>query len=532
VSKGAQWAAWSVAAVVAIVHFAVAGQYDIFRNELYFIVCGRHPAFGYVDQPPVVPLLAAATQFAGTHVWLLRLPAILAAILIVPLTVSFAQLLGASTRGAWLAAIAIAGATLVTAMSATLSTSTFEPIDFTAVAYLTTYGFLRNAPRAFWWAGIIAGLAFETRYGILFWVIALAVGILLAGPRSIFRSRDLWIGIAIASVIALPNVVWQAINGWPFLELVHNDNSGNFTGTPFYFAFDQILSTNFLLAPLWVAGIIAPFKSARLRDFRFLPIAFVVMAATVLLSHGKSYYLAGAYPTLFALGAAACTRLPRVLIGIWALIASVNAAATLPLVLPVLPPHELKQMIDNMKFRPRPIEAAGIGAPLMQMLSDEFGWRGLARTVVEAYGSLPPSDRMKAAIFASNYGEASAIDVYGKGLPPALSGNNNYYLWGPQNFDGSVVIAVNVDRGEWSSLCNSVRVLAHFGSSPYAMPYETNRPILLCRGMHPPLPQLWPRFKHYGIENLGRGPKGVGPLLAFLLAGKRPIRMRGAQVGN
>jgi 4-amino-4-deoxy-L-arabinose transferase-like glycosyltransferase len=503
-SKGARWAAWSVAAVVAVVHLAVAGQYDIFRNELYFIVCGRHPAFGYVDQPPLVPFLAAATQLAGIHPWILRLPAVLAAVLLVPLTVALAQLLGANTRGAWLAAVAAAGATLVTAMTATLSTSTFEPLDFTAIAYLVTLGFLRGVPRALWWAGLIAGLAFETKYGVLFWAIGLALGLALTGPRSAFRSRDLWIGAGIAALVAAPNVVWQAVHGFPFLELVRNDNAGNLTGGPLGFTLTQIFSVNFLLAPLWLAGIVAPFLSRRLAPYRFLSIAFLVTALFVVITHGKSYYLAGAYPTMFALGAAACSALPVALVAIWAALAAANGAFSLPLVLPVLAPDRLERMLDRMAFRPPPVEVAGIGAPLMQMLSDEFGWRDLARTVTGVYAALPAADRAKAAIFASNYGEAAAIDVYGNNLPPALSGNNQYDLWGPRGYDGSVVIAVNVDPAKWSAICNTARIVARFGTSPYAMTYETGRPILLCRGMHPPLPQQWASFKHYGIENLGR----------------------------
>jgi hypothetical protein len=503
VNRAAWWAAWIVAALVAVVHLLVVGEYGAFRNELYFIVCGRHPAFGYVDQPPLVPLLAAVTQSAGIHVWLLRLPAVLAAVFLVPLTVAFAQLLGAGARGAWLAAIAAASSTLVTAMTATLSTSTFEPVAFTAIAYFIARAFLLDERRAFWWAGAIAGLTFETKYGVVFWAIGLVVGLALTGPRAVLRSRDFWIGALVAVLLALPNVLWQAAHGFPFLELVHNDNPGNFTGSPLVFTIDQIFAINFLLAPLWVTGIIAPFVSARLGRFRFLSIAFIVTVLIILITHGKSYYLAGAYPTMFALGAAACTMLPTALVAVWALLAAANGALSLPLVLPVLPPQRLERMLDHMSFRPRPVEAAGIGAPLMQMLSDEFGWRDLARGVEAVYAALPPADRTRAAIFASNYGEAAAIDVYGTGLPPALSGNNQYYLWGPRGYDGSVVIAINVDPAKWSAICDSAQVVARFGTSPYAMPYERNRPIVLCRGMHPPLPQLWPAFKHYGIENLG-----------------------------
>ncbi len=502
--RGAIWAAWGVAAIVAAVHVATATEYGAFRNELYFIICGRHPAFGYVDQPPLVPLLAALTQFAGRNLWLLRLPAVAAATLLVPVTVMLAQLLGATTRGAWLAAIAAASATLVTAMTATLSTSTFEPVAFTLIAYFIVRALLFAEPRAFWWAGAITGLAFEAKYGAFFWALWLALGLALAGPRGALRSRDFWIGTLIFVALALPNVIWQAVHGFPFLELVRNDNAGNYTGTPLYFTIDQILAVNMVLAPLWIAAIVAPFTSARLARFRFLSIAFVALALFILTTHGKSYYLAGAYPTMFALGAAACTRLPRWLVALWAALVALNGAVSLPLVLPVLPPDRLKTMMDSMHPRPRPVEAAGVGAPLMQMLSDEFGWRDLARDVEATYAALPPADREKTAIFASNYGEAAAIDYYGNGLPPALSGNNNYYLWGPRGYDGSVVLAVNADPAQWSRICDSARVVATFGTSPYAMPYERDRPIVVCRGMRPPLPRLWPVFKHYGIENLGR----------------------------
>ena len=502
-NTGTRWAVSCVAAVVAVVHVAVAGQYDAFRNELYFIICGRHPAFGYVDQPPFVPLLAALTQLGGIHVWLLRLPAVLAAVALVPLTVAFAQLLGASTRGAWLAAVASASAPLVTAMTATLTTSTFEPLDFTAVAYLVTRAVTRAEHRALWWAGAVAGVAFETKYGILLWAFGLALGVVLTSQRRIFHARDLWFGVGIAALLAAPNLAWQAAQGFPFLELVHNDNTGNFTGTPLVFWIDQIFSVNFLLAPLWITAIIAPFAMARLAPYKFLSIAFVVAAALIMVTHGKSYYLAGGYPTMFALGAAACTGLWRSFVAAWAVLAAANGASAMPLVLPVLPPSRLQQMLDHMPIRPRPLERAGIGAPLMQVFSDEFGWRDLAADVGAIYRGLAPADRAKAAIFASNYGDAAAIDFYGSGLPPALSGNNQYYLWGPRGYDGSIVIAVNVDPESWSGLCDSSRIVARFGASSYVMPYEHERPIVLCRGMHPPLPVAWPRFKHYGVENIG-----------------------------
>ena len=498
-SRGARWAAWSVAAVVGILHLSCAGRYGFFVNELYFIVCGRHPSAGYVDQPPLVPLIAAITQFAGTHVWLLRLPAVLAAALLVPLVVLFAGLLGAGTRGAWLAAVAAASAPMLMAMTSTLTTSTFEAFDFTAVAYLVTRAIVRDESRALWWAGAFAGFAFETKYGILIWIAGLAIGVLATGSRSILRSRDLWIGVGIGAAIALPNVVWQIANGLPFLDVVRNDSAGNLTGSPFIFTIDQIFALNVVLAPLWITGIVAPFASARLARCRFLAIAFVVAALLVFVTHGKNYYLAGAYPTLFALGAAACTALPAVVVALWAALAAANGALAAPLVLPVYSPQRLKVMVDTMPVKMRPVEKASIGAPLTQVFSFEFGWQELVDEVSNVYAGLPAADRAKAAIYGSNYSEAAAVDVLGSNLPPAISGNNQYYLWGPRGYDGSVVIAIGVDPVKWSQWCGSARVVGRFGTSPYVMPRERDRPIVLCRGMQPALPQLWPRLKYYGI---------------------------------
>jgi hypothetical protein len=444
-------------------------------------------------------LLSALTQIGGTHVWLLRLPAVIAAVALVPLTVAFAQLLGSTTGGAWLAAVAAAASPMLTAITATLTTSALEPLAWTVIAYCVTRAVVRAEPRMWWWAGILAGLAFETRYGVIVWIIALALGLAATAERLSLRSTALAAGVAIGALIAIPNAIWQIGHGLPFFDVIRNDNAGNFTGTPLVFTIDQIFSNNFMLLPLWVTGVVAPFVSPRLAQFRFLAIAFVASALLVYLTHGKNYYLAGAYPAMFALGAAACTALPRLVVVLWSVLAAVNGALALPLVLPVYSPAKLKATVDSMPIKLRPIEKASLGAPLTQVFSYEFGWRELAASVESVFAALPPSDRARAAIFAPAYGEAAAIDVFGSGLPPALSGNNQYYVWGPRGYDGAVVIAVNVDPAAWARWCTSVRVAAHYGESPYVMPRERDRPIVVCRGMHPPLTRLWPQLKFYGI---------------------------------
>ena len=492
--------AWSVAAVVFIGHALVAGRYDAFRNELYFIVCGRHPAFGYVDQPPLVPLLAALTQAAGDDVWLLRLPAVLAAALLVPVTVAFARLLGAGTRSAWLAALAAASAPLVVAVTSTLTTATFEPLAWTVVAYAIARALVRDERRMLIVAGIVAGVAAQAKYGIAIWLIALGIGLAVTPARRLFSERELWLGAACAVVIALPNVVWQAANGFPFLEVVRNDNAGNLTGTIVQFTLGQVFAVNVVFAPLWIAGIVAPFVRPELARFRFLAGAFLIALLVVFATHGKSYYTVGAYPSLFALGAAALGGTPRLLVAGWSALAAFNAALALPLVAPVLSPDSLARYLARAPFRPRPVEVAGYGAPLTQVFSDEFGWRELERTVARVYLNLPPDERRSAAILASNYGEAAAIDVYGAAdhLPPALSEQDQYFLWGTHGYDGSLVIAVNAKPRFWARVCDRSDVAAHFGV-PYAMPYERDRAIVVCHGTVLPRAVAWPRFKRYGL---------------------------------
>jgi dolichyl-phosphate-mannose-protein mannosyltransferase len=491
---------WLIAALTGLLHLAVAGRYDIFRNELYFIVCGRHPDFGYVDQPPLVPLLAAATQAFGDHVWLLRLPAVMAAAGLVLLCAAFARLLGGDNRAAIIAAIAAAIAPGLASLTSTLNTSTFEPVAWTAAAFLLARATLQERRSDLILAGVVAGVAMEAKWGIAVWLIALAIGILATAARRSLWWRELWLGLAIAIALTLPNLIWQWLHGWPFFDVIlpHLDRQQDFTGTPWQFELKQAFSMNIALAPLWLAGAAAPFIGRTLNNARFLAIGFIATSVFYYATHGTSYYLFPAYPTMFAVGAVACARLNRWITRAWMAAATALSIAVAPVALPILDPPVLERYLAWSHLQPRPFEAASIGAPLTHVFSDELGWRALEKTIASIYRALPADEQPQAAIFASNYGEAAAIDVYGRadGLPPALSGHNQYYLWGPRGYDGSVIIHVNGDPERWRRLCRSVDIAAPFGA-PYVMPYENNRPVFVCRGLRTNLSAIWDRLKRY-----------------------------------
>jgi 4-amino-4-deoxy-L-arabinose transferase-like glycosyltransferase len=490
---------WVVTAVTAALHLMVAGRYDLMRNELYFLACGLHPAFGYADQPPLVPLIAAATQVFGQNVWLMRLPAVIAVTALVPLTAAFAGLLGGNGKARIIAAFAIALAFGIAGISTTLTTASFEPLTWTASAYLVARAVRHDDRRALIWAGLVIGLSMEAKYGIVIWLIPMAVGLALTSARRILAWRECWIGLAVAVILSVPSLIWQAANGWPFVEIIANHTAGNITGDPAHFELGQVLAANPLLAPLWMTGVVAPFVTERLRSVRFLAITFVGATALTLATHGKDYYLFGAYPAMFAIGAVVAARLWTWVICLWLVASAANFALIAPILLPLLPPQQLFALLESKHLRPAPDEKAAVGAPLTQVFSEEMGWRELEKRVATAYRALPPADRARAAIFATNYGEAAAIDVYGRrdGLPPAISGDNQYHLWGARGYDGSVMLHINGNPDAWRDRCASVTVVGHFGM-PLAMPFEQGRPIFLCRSLHGGLAAAWPQLKRYG----------------------------------
>lgn len=491
---------WGIAAATALLHLAVAGRYGFFRNELYFIACGRRPDFGYVDQPPLIPLIAAATQVFGIHLWLLRLPAVVAAAALVPVTAAFARLFSRQTVVVVSAAIAAAISPSLAALTSTLTTATFEPLAWTSCAYFVARFLIRRDRYSLLWAGVVTGMAMEAKYGIAMWLAGLCAGLLLFRWK-VLASKQFLYGAIAAIGLAIPSLIWQSVHGWPFLALIayHRATGFALTGTPAVFEITQIRANNLLLAPLWIGGIIAPFFTEHLKSARFLAVAFLAATVIDFVSGGKDYYLFGAYPTMFAVGAGMLSTIrPRWLVVAWLASAAGLFAIALPLALPVLDPPKLERYIARTHLRPRPEETAAIGAPLTQVFSDEMGWRELEKQVASIYDSLPPGDRQKAAIFASNYGEAAAIDVFGREdrLPFAISGGNQYFLWGPRGATGSVMIIINGHPRRWAAACGDLQIVGTFGV-PYAMPYERDRPIMVCHGLRRNLQSLWPRLQRY-----------------------------------
>lgn len=496
-----------IAALVTLgLHLAANPHYGFFRDELYFIICGFHPAWGYVDQPPVVPLLAAGSQVFGHSLFLLRaVPAIFAAAGVY-VTCRLAVELGGGIFAEILATLAVLAAGVLESFGMKVGPD-MVGLWLWPLAALYVLRIIKGAdPR--WWlaAGACIGFALESKYSVIFFAVALIGGLLLVRARRVLASPWFFAGAGVAVAIALPNFLWQALHGFPMWELLRNGASGkNVVATPLAFLFQQLLLTNLFAAPIWIVGLVALFIN---RTARFLGYTYVLLIAMMIALHAKHYYPADVYPILMAAGGVAFERFTeRVKLLRPVLVVATVAAALffLPFSLPVL---SEPAMLDYSAFvgKALHIDRSAMKternrtSALPEDWADMHGWPQLVATVAGIYASLPPAQRRQAAIVASNYGEAAAIDFFGApyGLPPALSGHNNYWLWGTHGFTGNVVIDVNGDcgRDDDPGLFRSARLVTR-SNPPWVISYEQNIPISLCSGITQPLSALWPKLRHY-----------------------------------
>jgi hypothetical protein len=500
-----RWVVLAVAGATFIAHLAVSWRHGFFRDELYFIDCGRHPAFGYVDQPPLVPLLAAATQAFGHCLVALRAVAglahattVVACSALAGLVANELQLSGRFARP--MAAAAVALSPMFLGLTSTLNTTTFEPLAWTYIAYAVARAITSDRPRFLVRAGLVAGLALEAKYAVPLFLVPLIAGATLGPSRRVLFTRHAAIAAALCTAIALPSAIWQVVHGLPFLELLRAASRGkNVVVAPLEFAINQLGVMNPVLAPMWIAGVAWCMVARGLARLRFLAIAFIAVFLATMVLHGKDYYVAPAYGVAFALGAVFVEQYLRWVTArtIHLVLSGAAAMIAAPYAMPILDPPGLAAYMRWLGARPQAQETNQQDATIPQLHADMLGWRELEARVAEVWRSLPLDERTHAAIVTNNYGEAGAINFYGPddGLPRALSGHNQYWLWGPGEYDGSIVIRVGGDLARYQQLCAEVTVAATFGVA-YAMPYERDRPILLCRGMRQDLRRAWPDFKH------------------------------------
>jgi hypothetical protein len=495
------------AATKLLVHLATTGLfgYGYFVDELYFLACSRHLAWGFVDMPPLFPAIVALQRSAlGESLLAVRLlPAVAGAALVV-MTGLMARDLGGRRFAQGIAALAVLTAPIWLVMHSIDTMNALEQLSWTGATWIVLRILRDDRPRLWLLFGAVAGLGLLNKHSMAFFGVAVVVGLLATPARAAFRSRWFWLGGAVALTLLLPNLVWMVQHHFPHLEMLANikrDGRDVQLG-PLQFMAQQALMINPVALPLWLGGLVWLLADREGRRWRALGVAWLAVIAEMLVLDGRVYYPAPAYPVLLAAGGVAlerwlaARRRVAALGPAYAVALALSGAALAPLSVPLLPPETLIRYTRAIGLDQPRIEHHLLG-PLPQLMADRFGWREMAQEVARIYHALPPADRARAAIFGQIYGQAGAIDLFGPalGLPPAISAHLSYYLWGPRGYTGEVMIIMDDDRQTLERLFGSVQLAGHVGH-PYSMPYE-HFDVFVCRAPRQSLSALWPRIKKY-----------------------------------
>lgn len=480
-----------VAVAFTALELAVSARYGFHRDELYFLACARHLAWGYVDQPPFVPGVAwlAAHALGTTPVSLRLLPAIAGGVAVV-CTAQMARELHGGRNAQVLAALAAATSSQFVGAFHLLSTTPFD-FFFWSVLSLLVLRVLRTGDERLWLAvGALAGVALLNKMNVLFLLAGLGVGLWLGGHRDVFRSLRLWAGLGLALLIWSPNIVWNAQHDWAALSMVESLHRENSTvAASVVFVPSQLFAVGPVLVLFWLAGLRSLWRSNLARPFA---VGYVALLVLFTLTGAKPYYLGGIYYVLFAAGGVWAERRlaartpPKGLRG-WITLMVVGLLLTLPVALPVLPESSLPK--------------GSWEGNVNKDLSATVGWPQLARQVAGVVDSLPAAERAHVVVFTGDYGAAGAVDLFGPalGLPHAISGHNSYWWWGPAGAtDGAITVAVNLSRPYLRTIFAEVTSAGSVTTPNGVWSEERGDPIWICRGQYVSWARAWADARHYG----------------------------------
>ncbi|WP_460352164.1 glycosyltransferase family 39 protein [Actinoallomurus acanthiterrae] len=453
----------AVSVAAGVVLTVLSARYGYHRDELYFRALGAHPAWGHPDQPPLVPLYAAA---AGDSLMLLRLPATLAFMAGVVLTALIAREMGGGPRAQTVAALAWAVTPALAVGGHLMQPTIFDVVAWAAVTLLVTRWVRVRDDRLLLGVGLVTAVALQIKFMIVFFLAALAVGVVVAGPRALLRRPLLYAGAAVAVLAWLPGLWWQARHGWPQLEMGRVIAAEGSDGGRLGFLPWQVIDTGLLTAPIWIVGLVRLWRG----PWRLFVWAYAFLLLVFLITGGKHYYTMGAYPALWAAGAQVVERwrLRPVMFGVAAL-------TTIGLLLPVYPLRVLHATPE---------------AAISYDVRETVGWPELTAAVAKIY-------RPGYVILAGDYGVAGAIDRYGAayGLPKAHSGHNGLWYLGPPKNDGAPVIVLPAAREFLTRYWSDVQVAGRVDDGVRIDNEEQGQPIWICRGQRVPWDRLWPRLK-------------------------------------
>jgi hypothetical protein len=497
---------WAIALAKFIFHIYFNNRYGYFRDEFDYIACGNHLAWGYVDQPPLIPFLIHVSRvLLGDSLRSIRFIPALASSLLVVQTALIAREFGGRRLALLLSAVTVVIAPQYLSNGSLLTTNCLEPSLWMGCAYFAILAVKRNDSRYWLWFGVIAGLGLEEKYTIALFGFGIVVGLFLTEHRRFLLDKWFWLGGVAAFLVFLPNLLWNIHYRWPFLQLMHNIRAEgrDVVLGPVQYFIQQTILVHPLTAPIWITGLIALVFSARLKPYRVLGWSYLVCYAALFALHGKNYYLAPAYPMLLAAGAviieSAFDRPANAWLRPATVIVLLAAGAPLaPVTVPVLSPDHFIAYMKALRFKLPVTEHQHERSALPQWYADQFGWQEIVDETALAWSQIPPAERAGCAIYAQDYGQAGAIDFLGRGygLPPALSGHQTYFLWGTHGYSGQCMIILGESKDVLETYFDSVQFVGISPDNPYALEKEIG--VDICRGpKFGTLAQMWSELKKW-----------------------------------
>jgi len=489
-----------------VFHLVFSGGYGYFRDEFYYLAVSQYLDFGYLEFPPGIALIAAlARTLFGTSTLALRFFPAIAGAGVIFLTGRMARELGGGRYAQGLAALAALIAPVFLGTASVLTMDAFDQFFWILSATLLLRLLKRDEPRLWLWFGAAVGLGLMFKVTILYFVLAMVLGLVLIPAWKYFKSRWLYLGGVIALLVFSPYIVWQVLHGFPTLEFWQSYATGKtYPVTPWEFIFQQVYTLQPITLPVWLAGLWFYFFTKDGKSTRPAGWIYAILFFVFMLQQAKFYFLAAAYPMLFAAGAfwfeqlAARKRRWYWVRDTLAYSLAIGGVLAAPLAVPILPVEMFIKYSALFGVSDATQTERLETAELPQQFADQFGWPEKVQAVAQAYADLPPDERSRACIFTGNYGEAGALEFWSDeyGLPPVISGHNQYFLWGPGGCSGEVIITLGVDVRDLTPFFDSVEQVG-IAKCQYCMPYENNLPIYVCRGLQIPLDQAWPAVKHY-----------------------------------
>ncbi len=535
---GSVWSLWlekdqavavCFALTACVVHFLFNGGYGYFRDELYYAACGQHLAWGYVDQAPLVAVVARLSRMLfGDSLRSLRFFPALSSGAKILLTGWIVRELGGRRYAQVLAGTAMLLCPIYLTMDNFLSMNAFEPVLW-MLCVAIALRIIRMGQQHLWLLfGLVAGIGILNKHSTLLFGFGFFLALVVTRQRRLLQNVWIWAGALIAVALFLPNMLWEIHNHWPTPEILRNvDQYKNAHVSWLGFIGQQALLIHPLATPICLAGLWYFLWSRQGREFRFLGWTYLFLLLQLLIFRGRIYYLAPAYPMLFAAGAVAIeswietrvrapladpesqggtrrnSTVPQSANWNWmktAILAPlvVGGLVAAPLAIPILPLETAVAYANFWDVNRVRVEIQPSGK-LPQFFADMMGWQQQVDVVAGVFQSLPADDRPKVAILTRNYGQAGAIEYFGPsyGLPRPISGHNNYYLWGPQQYTGEVVITVGIPMEKLQPLFQHIELAATIRND-YAIPEENNLPIYICRDPKMKLQKAWPSLKFYG----------------------------------